>query len=110
MSRPWLRVHVNNFNDWSAISGPGAGRLIQRAGGKLWWSRERRAWMSNRRIADNVLAIADYERRKVSYTEDEHLVAQDLVDRVDLGDQDLVDRVDLRGHPGGEHSDLGGVA
>ena len=109
MSRPWLRVHIDDRNDWSAISGPGAGRLIQRAGGKLWWSRERRAWMSNRRIADNVLAIADYEHRKVSYTEDEHL-DQDLVDRVDLGDQDLVDRGDLRGHPGGEHSDLGGVA
>lgn len=97
----WLRVHVNNFNDRSAISGPGAGKLIQRAGGKLWWSRERRAWMSNRRITDKVMAIADAEGRKVSYTEDEHL---------DLRAQDLVDRGDLRDHPGGEHLDLGGVA
>jgi len=110
MSRPWLRGHVNNSNDWSAISGPGAGRLIQRAGGKLWWSRERRAWMSNRRIADNVLAIADYEHRKVSYTEDEHL-DQDLVDRGDLrGHRVDRDRVDLRAEDLVDRVDLGGVA
>ncbi len=69
MSRPWLRVHVDDRNDVSVISGPGAGKLVARAGGRPWWSPARRAWMSNRRIADNVLALADAEGRQVTYTE-----------------------------------------
>ncbi len=69
MSRPWLRVHVDPLNDTATINGPGTGKLIERAGGKLMWSPRRKAWTSNCRIASAVLALADHENREVTYTE-----------------------------------------
>lgn len=69
MPRPWVRVHLIASNDTAAINGPGTGKLIATAGGKLVWSRRRRAWMTNRRIAEAVLALADHEGRDVDYRE-----------------------------------------
>ncbi len=69
MSRAWLRVAVDKANDAAFIQGPGAGRLIEQASGKLIWLPRRRAWATSVRVASAVLALADHERRVVTYTE-----------------------------------------
>lgn len=65
-----LRVRLNNPNDWASISGPGAGAFIVAAGGKCMYSAAQKAWMTNRRIASNVLALAEEAGYDIDYAED----------------------------------------
>ncbi len=71
MSRAWLRVSADPVNAVAYVAGPGAGKLIEQAGGTLMWSARRKAWATSVRIAVDVLAQADHEGRLVTYsTED----------------------------------------
>ncbi len=64
-----MRVCVNSANDCAAINGPGAGELIREAGGRPMWSPSRHAYMTNRRVASIVLALAELEGISVEYAE-----------------------------------------
>ena len=77
MSRPWLRVRAYAPHLY-VVNGPGAGRLVIDAGGKVMYSRSMRGYATNEQIATQVLALAEHERRAVTFEDHRTLKLVDL--------------------------------
>jgi hypothetical protein len=65
----WLRVIWDEQNDAVFIAGFEAGKLVIACGGKPMWSAPRHAWMTNKRVGRNLLALADKERYAIDLSE-----------------------------------------
>lgn len=63
-----IRIVINPANDFGSISGWQAKDLLTRCGGRPRWSRRHHAWVTNERIATDVVAAAEADRFTVSLT------------------------------------------
>jgi peroxiredoxin len=63
-----IRIVIDPANDFGSVSGWQAKDLLMRCGGRPRWSRRYRAWVTNGRIASDVLAAAEADRFAVSVT------------------------------------------
>jgi hypothetical protein len=70
MTNPKMHIEVviEPDNDFGAVSGWRSKDLITRCGGRLRWSRRHKAWVTNERIASDVLAAAEADGCSVSVT------------------------------------------
>ncbi len=67
--RAWLRVTVDPLNHSATVAGWQAKEFIEECGGRPIWSRTRKAWCTSESIASDVLALAQAEGRRVTFTE-----------------------------------------
>jgi hypothetical protein len=63
-----IRIVIDPTQDFGTISGWQAKDLLMRCGGRPRWSRRHKAWVTNERIASDVLAAAEADRFAVSIT------------------------------------------
>lgn len=63
-----VKVIVDPANDFGSISGWRAKELLTRCGGRPRWSRRYNAWVTNERIASDVIAAAEADGFSVSMT------------------------------------------
>ena len=61
-----IRVVIEPANDFGSVSGWQAKDLLTRCGGRPRWSRRHKAWVTNERIASDVLAAAEADGFSVS--------------------------------------------
>ncbi|MCW2790408.1 MAG: hypothetical protein JWP56_2711 [Aeromicrobium sp.] len=63
-----IRIVIDPANDFGSVSGWMAKDLLTRCGGRPRWSRRYKAWVTNERIATDVVAAAEADRFVVSVT------------------------------------------
>lgn len=65
--RTWVSVTIDPVNHTGSVSAADAKELIERCGGRPYWSRSRRVWLTTEKVAGDVLALAEAEGRAVRY-------------------------------------------
>ena len=66
--RPWIRVTVDPVNHVGSVAGRDAKERIEACGGRPYWHRSRRVWMTSEAVAGDVLAMAELDGLAVQFS------------------------------------------
>lgn len=65
--RSWVIVTVDPVNHTGTVKAFDAKELIERCGGRPYWSARRRVWITTEAVVGDVLALAESMGRAVSF-------------------------------------------
>lgn len=66
--RQWIRITVDPVNHVGSVAGRDAKERIEACGGRPYWHRSRRVWMTTEAVAGDVLAMAEHGRLAVQFS------------------------------------------